>query len=348
MNFLKTLKLQSENCGVSTNTNWIALSGERIDSSLQIFGKLICRKKTLLLLTVFIICIAGGCKEKSNHKENINSIERDSINLYLTYTDLNQFLPDTVFEMSHLNSTQNLGKKQQIFDSILESRRQADTSLRNLVLLRNAKLKFIDFANIYRYKYLNSQKDNIKLSLFQFYTPFDVNRTADQWLTLLNELPAETRNSKTGITVKSKLQKYLFEENLGKSLRIFINQFHDTIKLQESSYYILVTGASWCKPCIEEERVLKYFYHQIDPKILNIIGISLDTDPEKWENYINSEKLPWQTFVVPNSFDNATINELKLESIPMNFLLDKDFKIIKQNTDIRKLLSSIKEIPFRI
>ena len=41
MNFLQTLKLQQQNSGVSTGTNWIAASGEKIDSFSPVDGKLI-------------------------------------------------------------------------------------------------------------------------------------------------------------------------------------------------------------------------------------------------------------------------------------------------------------------
>lgn len=89
--------------------------------------------------------------------------------------------------------------------------------------------------------------------------------------------------------------------------------------------------ASWCGPCRAENPNLIRAYTQFKAKGFDILSISMDSSKENWLNAIKEDKLPWLQL----SDLKAGKSDLKalygITSIPMNFLLDKNGKIIAKN-----------------
>lgn len=68
--------------------------------------------------------------------------------------------------------------------------------------------------------------------------------------------------------------------------------------------------ATWCPPCIAELPKLKEAYKEYHEKGFEIIGISLDSDKGRLEDFINENDMPWaQAFDgeggTANSFANT-------------------------------------------
>jgi peroxiredoxin len=113
-----------------------------------------------------------------------------------------------------------------------------------------------------------------------------------------------------------------------------------TIRLSEyqnKNYVLLNFWASWCGPCIREIPKMKNLYEKCSQTELQIIGISLDTDSNKWLNAINKYKLDqWPQILSIQNENNSTfnINEEALDfmynvnAIPHFILIDKQGKII--------------------
>src|SRR5690606_12128667 len=51
--------------------------------------------------------------------------------------------------------------------------------------------------------------------------------------------------------------------------------------------------ASWCQPCRAENPNVVKLYEKYHPKGFNILGVSLDTDAEKWKQAISEDGLVW-------------------------------------------------------
>jgi peroxiredoxin len=91
--------------------------------------------------------------------------------------------------------------------------------------------------------------------------------------------------------------------------------------------------ASWCSPCRAENPNVVAAYKKFNSKGFTVFGVSLDGDKAKWTAAIAKDGLTWTHVSDLLRWKNAASQLYGVMSIPANFLLDKDGKIIA--TDLR-------------
>lgn len=107
--------------------------------------------------------------------------------------------------------------------------------------------------------------------------------------------------------------------------------------------YVLVDfWASWCAPCrAENPNVLKAFNHYQN-KNFTVLAISIDEDKNDWLKAVKEDGLPWQQ-VSDLQVKNAAAKLYAVTSIPTNFLIDPEGKIIAINLRGPKLEQALEE-----
>ena len=86
--------------------------------------------------------------------------------------------------------------------------------------------------------------------------------------------------------------------------------------------------AAWCGPCRRENPNVVAVYNEFHEMGFDVLGVSLDSDRDDWLQAIADDNLTWKHVSDLKYWDNEVAKLYAVNSIPANFLLDAEGKII--------------------
>ena len=166
---------------------------------------------------------------------------------------------------------------------------------------------------------------------------------------VFNRLTATLKTSVAGKEFKQMMdQRRKFAIGLKAPVFIQNDQFGKPINLEDfkGKYVLIDFWASWCKPCRAENPNVVKAYERFNGKNFTIIGVSLDMPGRKedWLKAIKEDGLQWTQVSDLKFWDNAVAKLYGIRSVPQNFLLDKEGKIIAENLRGEALISKLAEV----
>ncbi|WJS93096.1 TlpA family protein disulfide reductase [Flavobacterium johnsoniae] len=109
------------------------------------------------------------------------------------------------------------------------------------------------------------------------------------------------------------------------------------------SFVLIDFWASWCGPCIKEQPLLVKLQNAY-PEKLSIYGVSMDTKKPLWTAAIAKGKLPWINVSDLKYWQSPSVADYRLQSVPLNFLVDKNGIILAKNIHGKALEDKIKSL----
>lgn len=101
--------------------------------------------------------------------------------------------------------------------------------------------------------------------------------------------------------------------------------------------------ASWCGPCIKEQPQLLKLYNAYPDKF-TIYSVSMDTKKPLWLAAIAKQKLSWTQVSDLKYWQSPAVNDYMLQSVPLNFLIDKNGIILAKNIHGKALEDKVKSL----
>ncbi len=105
--------------------------------------------------------------------------------------------------------------------------------------------------------------------------------------------------------------------------------------------------ASWCAPCRKQNPDLLKVYKEFKNNDFEILGVSIDKDLDKWMSAVKKDGLVWENVIDTRGQESEILAKYgATNSVPQNFLIDKNGLIIAKNisvNDLKKYLQNSKQ-----
>ncbi|WP_413512246.1 redoxin domain-containing protein [Myroides odoratus] len=102
--------------------------------------------------------------------------------------------------------------------------------------------------------------------------------------------------------------------------------------------------ASWCGPCrVENPNVVK-LYNGFKAKGLDVIGVSLDKEKEKWVQAIEKDGLVWAQVSNLQFWNDEIAAAYGVKAIPANYLINEKGEILAVNLYGEELYKKVEEL----
>ena len=114
--------------------------------------------------------------------------------------------------------------------------------------------------------------------------------------------------------------------------------------VEANKVVLLDFWASWCRPCMGEMPHLLEAYAKFHDKGFEIYGVSLDESAEAWRNTIDKQGMKWVNVSEVAGWNTPAVKDYSVNSIPANFLIDSEGKIIAKNLRGEALVEKLVEL----
>jgi len=235
---------------------------------------------------------------------------------------------------------------------LTEEKRSATPEQQNSADFQNAMTQ--------RYKQLQTEQEaaikifilsnpNSFLSLIALYQVGGPSPDPVELDTLFNSLSPEIRGTEAAKVFKNSLDE-LKNTGIGATAPDFTQSDVNGVPVKLSSfrgkYVLLDFWASWCGPCREENPNVVKVYSKYKDKNFTILSVSLDKADGKnnWLAAIRNDGLTWTQVSDLKFWDNAAAQLYYITSIPSNFLIDPNGKIVARDLRGQDLDAKLAEV----
>ena len=112
----------------------------------------------------------------------------------------------------------------------------------------------------------------------------------------------------------------------------------------KNKYLLIDFWASWCGPCIEEIPDVKKLYTQFGNKNLAVLGVSLDSNKDKWLRAVKKYAIPWTQVSELKGWNGSFPKNLDIRYIPQYYLVDPQGKFVLMGASIQEVQKYMQEL----
>ncbi len=117
-----------------------------------------------------------------------------------------------------------------------------------------------------------------------------------------------------------------------------------TLSKMETDYTLLIFWATWCSHCevaLPRLAAANNIFKEAD---MDIVAISIDSEKELLDNYLQENRLPWKTVCEYKGWDGDIIVDYAVFATPWMIVIDKNMEIVAKPYNEEKLYDFLEEI----
>jgi peroxiredoxin len=109
----------------------------------------------------------------------------------------------------------------------------------------------------------------------------------------------------------------------------------------KGKYYLVDFWSTWCPQCMAYNEPKKAIKKQFSSDVFELVSVAIDAEKESWQKMITQEHLNWPQLIDEKMWQGIAVKTLKFDSIPFNFLVSPQGKIIAKGIRQDSLVSII-------
>lgn len=106
----------------------------------------------------------------------------------------------------------------------------------------------------------------------------------------------------------------------------------------KNKFILLDFWSTWCTDCKKFSEAKKLAKLKIDTNKFEIISIAVDAEKTRWKYVIKKENYSWPQLIDEQMWNGSAFKTLKFDSIPFNFLIDPNRRIVAKAIPADSLL----------
>lgn len=137
------------------------------------------------------------------------------------------------------------------------------------------------------------------------------------------------------------------EYNVGDQLPVIAlpdrdGKSYSTAKLKGKLYFIDF-WSTFCPSCVAYTAVKKQAANTFPKDKFGMVSVALDPELPNWNSYVDGEKLNWPQLIDQKMWEGNAVRTLKFDSIPSNFLVSAQGKVLAKAIPKDSLLATIRK-----
>jgi len=173
---------------------------------------------------------------------------------------------------------------------------------------------FVSPLAIYRFNQLNEDISKTELLFNQLIPEVKASLIGNY----LSQIIAEAKNNGIGTVMSD------FTQTDTSGVPVSLSSLR-------GKYVLIDFWASWCGPCRRENPNVVEAFNKYKNKNFTVLGVSLDKGKPEWIEAIKADGLNWIHVSDLKYWSNAVAQQFQIQSIPQNFLIDPQGRIVGKN-----------------